>query len=184
MKILLQVLIAAGLVWISSEMLELVMGGRTQLTLWITAVFHLMMAVGIWGAYGSQAGGRGTMSLVAAAMASLGYFVLIYPPIAVSQDATLTIGGYIQGSIYFTIAANLAVFGTIAFGVSVWRTRSYPVWIAIALIVCPAVFTSVVLSDGPDLLANTVNVWQSLALIAIGRDGLRRLPRATALAPG
>ena len=70
MKIFLQVLIAAGMVWIFSEMLEIVMGGRTPLTLWITAVFHLLMAVGIWGAYGSQAGGRGTLSLVAVAMAS------------------------------------------------------------------------------------------------------------------
>ena len=37
MKILLQILIAAGVVWISSGLLEIVVGGRTPLTLWITA---------------------------------------------------------------------------------------------------------------------------------------------------
>lgn len=184
MKIFLQVLIAAGLVWISSEMLEVVMGGRTPLTLWITAVFHLLMAFGIWGAYGSQAGGRGTLSLVGAVMASLGYFILIYPPIAVSQSATLTISEYIGGSIYFRFAGMLAVFGTIAFGFSVWRTRSYPMWIGIVLMVCPAVFVSVLLAGGPDLVVITANVVQSIALIAMGRDGLRRLPHAIGFAAG
>lgn len=184
MKILLQVLIAAGLVWISSEMLELVMGGRTPLTLWATAVFHLLMAFGIWGAYGGQAGTRGTLSLVSAAMASLGYFILIYPPIAVSQDATLTIGEYIGGHIFFRVGAMLAVFGTIAFGLSVWQTRSYQRWIAIVLMVCPAIFTSVLLAGGPELLIITANVLQSTALIAVGRDGLRRLPHPIGFAAG
>ena len=92
--------------------------------------------------------------------------ILIYPPIAVSRDASLTIGEYIQGRLYFTIAANLAVFGTIAFGFSVWRTRSYPRWIAIALMICPAVLL------------------QSIALIVMGRDGLRRHPHGIGFATG
>lgn len=181
MKISLQVLIAAGAVWIVSELLELIMGGRTLAVLWITALFHLLMVGGIWGAYRGQAGPRSRVSLVAAAMASVGYLILIYPPLAVSQSATLTIGEYIRGSPFFTIGANLAVFGVIAFGIAVWRTRAYPTWIAIALIACPAVFTAVMLSEGPGLLAIAANIIQSIALIGMGREGLRRIPPVPAL---
>ena len=80
--ILAYLLIGGGVCWIISEVLELVFGGRTGLTLALTAAFHLSLAGGIWAAYLGQGSRRSRVSGVAAGLASIGYLLLVYPPIA------------------------------------------------------------------------------------------------------
>jgi hypothetical protein len=162
------VLIAAAVTWIISEAMELAAGGRTTSTLYLTAVFHLLMGIGIWGAYMAQAVPRHRASLVGAAMTSLGYLVLVYPPLAISTSPLMTISEFMATNAPFRIAGFLAVSGTVILGVAFLRAREYPVWTGIALVLCPIAFAGVISRGGPDVVVIAANIIQGLALAAIG----------------
>lgn len=173
MKTLLYVLIAAAACWMLSEVLELAWGGRTALTLWLTAAFHFLFAIGIWGAYAGQAPGKRTLSLIATGMASLGYLLLVYPPLAVASTPSMTITAFMEAHLVFKLAGFLAVLGTVLFGVAILLWKSYPAWTGAALVGCPMIFSAVMLAEGPEPAAILANLVESVALIAIAVDALR-----------
>lgn len=186
MKALAYLLIAAAGCWILSEILEIIAGGRTGLTLAMTAAFHLLMAAGIWGAYAGQLEPRSGLSRLAAGIVSVGFTIIVYPPIAVALDPSLTIKSVMTGYPLFTAAGMLATWGTVLFGAALLLRKSYPVWIGIVLMVSPPVFTAVVLTDGPALVGFAANVLEGIALITMGMMALRRLnaaPEPGALVP-
>ena len=173
MKNLLYAVIAAAVCWILSEVLEIALGGRTASTLWLTAAFHFLIAFGIWGAYVGQADRKSTLSLIAAGMMSLGYLLLVYPPLAVSQAPSITITEFMDVNLIFKLAGLLAVLGTILFGVSILRQKSYVAWTGVALVLCPVIFSAIMMSEGPELVAIVANLVESVALIVISVQALR-----------
>lgn len=176
MKVLNYALIAGGACWIISEILELASGSRTALTLMLTAAFHLLMVGGIWAAYAGQGDQKGALSQAAAGMASVGYLILVYPPVAVAQDPVLDYGEFMRSSKLFWAAGMLVTLGVALFGASVLRVRSYRVTIGLALLVCPPVFAAVFLLDGPPLIGVAANLLLAAAFMAMGARALRRKP--------
>lgn len=175
MKSLACLLIAAAGCWILSEILEIALGGRTGLTLGLTAAFHLFMVGGIWGAYAGQKGGPNALSRVAAAMVSLGFVMLVYPPIAVSQNPDVTIDLFMKAHPLFGMAGFLATLGCMLFGVAILRHRSYDRWIGFVLVVAPAVFAVTMQSGGLGVAASTANLLEGVALVAMGLRGFNTL---------
>ena len=176
MRVLPLLLIVAGAFWIASELLELLLGGRSTASLWLTAAFHQLMVFGIWGAYRGPGVPRGPLALVAAVLVSLGYLVLVYPPIAVALAPALTIEEFMEANPLFKAAGLAAVLGKVMFGISILRTRIDPAWTGITLTVGPLLFAAVMLSGGPSAIAITANIGVSVALIVIGLRALRRSP--------
>lgn len=174
-KALVYLLMTAAGCWILSEALEIAFGARTGLTLGLTAMFHLLMAVGIWGAYAGQRGRPGALSRAAAGLASLGFFLLTYPPIAVAQTPAVTIDEFMRTHALFGLAGFLATVGTMLFGVAVLRNNSYDPWIGIVLTVAPLIFAAMMLAGGPSSIAVTANIIESIALMALGVSALRTL---------
>jgi hypothetical protein len=174
-RALAHVLVAAGAVWLLSEILEVVAGGRTAATLWLTALFHLLLAIGIWGAYLAQPGARSPLSRLGVAAASVGYLVLILPPILVAQSASLDLPAFMSAHAWASLAALLAVLGTVAFGVAILRGRSYPGWIGALLVACPLALAIGMAAGAPDLVVIAANAVQSVALIQLGRLATARL---------
>lgn len=175
MKALVYALIVAAVVWMLSEALELGLGGRTSLTLGMTAAFHLLMAPGVWGAYLGQPGPRSALSGVAAGMASLGYAALVYPPIAAARDPSFGITEFLDANPPFAAAAGLATFGVTLFGVAVLRTGSYARWIGVVLLVCPIAFAAVMTLGGPAGAAVAVNVVLAATFLVVGVRALVRM---------
>ena len=167
MKYLIYTLIISAVCWILSEVMEITSGSRTSITLWLTSAFHFFIAFGIWGAYSGQDHKKSSLSLVAVVMVSVGYLILVYPPIAVSLTPTMTITEFMEVNVPFKFAALLAVLGTILFGVSILRHKSYAAWIGIALVVCPVIFSAVMILGGFEQIAAIANLVESGALIAI-----------------
>lgn len=161
-------LTAAAVCWLLSELLELMFGGRTALTLALTALFHLLMSVGIWRAYRAQAGTPSTLSRAATTAASVGFLVLVYPPMAVLFDRSIDITTLMRGVPALGLAGALATLGVMAFGAAILRYRSYAQWVGIVLLVCPATFTWVMLSGAPDGIGITANIIEAVALLAMG----------------
>jgi hypothetical protein len=173
---LIYALIAGGACWIVSELLEMAFGGRTALTLMLTAAFHLLMVGGIWAAYAGQGDRKGRLDQVAAAMASVGYLIVVYPPIAVTRDPSLDYIEFMQSSSLFWAAGMLVTLGVALFGAAVLRSRSYPATMGLALLACPLVFMAVILLDGPPLIGFAANVLLGSVFIAMGVRTLRRKP--------
>lgn len=168
MKALTYVLVAGGVCWIISEVLELVYGGRTGLTLALTAAFHLLMAGGIWAAYVGQGSLGSQLSLVATGLASAGYLVLVYPPIAIAGDLSVPYPEFIRARPVLMAAGLLATLGVTLFGAGVVRARAYPAWVGVACLVSPGVFASVTLAEGPLLIGFAANILLGSAFVAMG----------------
>ncbi len=175
MRPLALILIAAGVVWISSEFLEVVAGGRTAVTLGLSALFHLLLAIGLWGAYLAQPGARSPLSRIGVSAASVGYLFLILPPIAAARSASLDLPAFMREHSWATLAGMLAVLGTVAFGIAVLRGRTFPAWLGVVLVVCPLVLAIGLASGALDPVVITANVVQSVALIQMGRLAAARL---------
>lgn len=176
MKALTYALIAAGACWIISEVLEVAFGGRTALTLMLTAAFHLLMVGGIWAAYAGQGDRKGTLSQAAAGLASVGYLILVYPPIAVARDPSLDYIEFMQSSSLFWAAGMLVTLGVALFGAAVLRSRSYPATMGLTLLACPLLFVAVILLDGPPLIGFAANVLLGSVFVAMGARALRGKP--------
>jgi hypothetical protein len=168
-------LIAGGVCWIISELLELAVGGRTGLTLALTAAFHLLMAGGMWAAYLGQRGPRSPLSQVAAGLASVGYLLLVYPPIAVARNPSIPYLEFMRTRPVFMAAGLLVTAGVTLFGAAGLRSRAYPAWIGLACLVSPVAFAGVTLADGPALIGFAANTLLGGAFVTMGVLALRTL---------
>jgi len=173
LKLLPLLLIAAATFWIGSELVELLMGGRSAVSLWMTAAFHQLMVFGIWGAYRARGERRGPLALLATVLVSVGYLVLIYPPVVVALDPGQTIEGFMDANPMFTVAGLAAVFGKVLFGISILRTRIDPAWTGGVLILGPLLFAGVMLAGGAASIAIAANVCVSVALLTLGMRALQ-----------
>lgn len=173
LKLLPLLLIAAATFWIGSELVELLMGGRSAVSLWMTAAFHQLMVFGIWGAYRGRGERRGSLALLATVLVSVGYLVLIYPPVVVALDPGQTIEGFMDANPMFTAAGLAAVFGKVFFGISILRTRIDPAWTGGVLILGPLLFAGVMLAGGAASIAIAANVCVSVALLTLGMRALQ-----------
>lgn len=161
-------LIAGGVCWIVSEVLELVSGSRTALTLLLTAAFHLFMVAGIWAAHAGQAGRKGILSRVGAGLASVGYLVLVYPPIIAARDSSIAYEAYFRERPLLMAAGLLVTVGITVLGAALLRSRAYPMWVGLACLVCPLLFAGVALLDGPPLIALVANSLLGGAFVTMG----------------
>jgi hypothetical protein len=105
-------------------------------------------------------------------VASAGYLVLVYPPLAVSQMLATTIPEFMDANPAFRLAGLSALVGTILFGIAIFARRSYPAWTGLALVVCPAVFAATLALEWPDPIGITANLVESVALVVIATRGL------------
>ena len=174
MKYLLYLTIAGASCWILSEILEIAVGGYSPLILLLTAAFHLLIALGIWGVHAGQSLEKTTLSPIAATITSIGYLLMTYPPLVVSLSTTADIMTFMESHSAFKIAGMAAVLGTMLFGISVLRLKYYPTWTGIALIVCPPIMAAVLLRQGPMIVANVVIVVQSVAWVLMSRRAIRQ----------
>ncbi len=139
----------------------------------LTAAFHLLVAGGIWAAHGGQGSARSRLSGAGAGLASAGYLLLIYPPIAVAQDASLSYAEFLRACPLFMAAGLLVTAGVTLFGVAVLRSRGYPAWIGLACLTSPLVFAGVVLLEGPLLIGLAANALLGSAFVAMGVRSFR-----------
>lgn len=178
MRYLLYAALAAAGFWIISELLEIVTGGYSPLIYWLTAAFHFLIAIGIWGVHAGQSNDKNRLSLTAAAITSAGYFIMVYPPIAVSRSAGMTVAQFADANPVFAIAGLCAILGNMLFGIAVLRRKLYPVWTGVALVICPPILAVVLRNDGSMIVANVANIVQSGAWIAMSLHALRRAQRS------
>lgn len=173
MKILIHTLIAGAGFWILSDIMELVLKENAPATLWLTALFHLLIAVGIWGAYLGQSTSGSRLSAVATLLISLGYFTFVYPQIAILQNPVMTFAEFLNTNPVFLLIGFISMLGMMLFGLSILIENTYEKWTGIFFLVCPVVSGVLIVFEGLELFTIIPNVAISVAFIAIGVQALR-----------
>jgi hypothetical protein len=139
----------------------------------------LLLAGGIWGAYLGQGSRRSRVSGVATVIASIGYLLLVYPPIAVIRNPSIPYAEFVGTRPVLMAAGLMAALGVTLFGAAALRSRTYPAWIGLTCMVSPVVFLTVVLTDGPALVGFAANTLLGSSFVAIGALAPERRIRPT-----
>lgn len=115
------------------------------------------------------------LSRVAAGRASVGYLVLVYPPIVVAQDPSIPYSEFLRARPVLMAAGMLATIGVTLLGAAVLRARAYPAWVGWACLTSPLVFAGVMLVDGPALVGFAANTILGGAFVVMGTRAHRTL---------
>jgi hypothetical protein len=161
--------------WIVSDLLELLGGGFSVTSMWVTLVAFLLMAIGVWGLHKTQAPDKNMLSLAGASLMS-GSLLLFSVQAAqfIGSPETSAVGQGAQDPL-FVFGALAMTVGIILFGAAVIRIGHYPAWTGIAMIVLITLTLGVEALGLGLLYQNMVNVGISTTLIFMGVRSLRVL---------
>lgn len=149
--------------WIGSEVAELLANGYTPLVFVLTAIYHLLAAIGIWGLHAAQMRGADKLSATGAALISLSFLVLVYFPLGAMQ-AGLTPQEYAFANPLFQIVGIINIAGFILFGVAMYRAGVFPRWVGPVIAIGNILF-AILLATGGGKLLNFVSI--GLAIIIL-----------------
>jgi hypothetical protein len=132
MKYLVYAAILGLTLWIISEIIELLVGYNST-GYYLTAAFHILGGFGIWGLHLLQSKEKNIISLVGATLISISYFSIVYFPIQV-MNSGLSVSEFIEQNPVYKIPLFAYVIGHIIFGIAVLRTKYFPNWTGLILI--------------------------------------------------
>lgn len=156
-----------------SEAVEIVHGGFNALVYYLTASFHLFSGIGIWGLHHVQNRSKNTLSAIGTVMVSLSYLTIVYLPIQV-MNSGLSGSEFVEANPLFMIPAFVNVFGLILFGAAVIRTKFFPAWTGVIVMLGSIIFI-VAMTNGLQIVANINNITLSMTLIYMCLLGYRHL---------
>ncbi|MEM7701028.1 MAG: hypothetical protein AAF251_03745 [Pseudomonadota bacterium] len=149
--------------WIGSEVAELWANGYTPLVFVLTAIYHLLAGIGIWGLHAAQMRGADKLSAIGTVLISLSFLVLVYFPIGAMQ-AGLTPQDYAFANPLFQLVGTINIAGFILFGVAIYRAGVFSKWVGPVIAIGNILF-AVLLATGGGKLLNFVSI--GLAMIIL-----------------
>ncbi len=158
-------MIAGAICWIISEILEIVHGGYNPVILWLTVLFHLLAAVGIWGLHLGQAKGKNSLSFSGTALLSIGYLAFAAVPLIVIAGDFDGPAGVMEAYPAFRLFGAMSVIGILMFGAAVVKLRYFPAWAGIAFVMGSLVTFTILATHQSMLIANAANILVSVVLI-------------------
>lgn len=172
MKVLLWFAIAGFGTWAVSDILEAIAGERTPAVYYLTAAYHALAAIGVWGIHRVQSGTGLNLSTMATAMQSLGLAIVIVLPIQIMRSG-MEPGEYASQNPHFVAGGLLNVLGMIVLGLAIWRCAVFPRWTAVAIPVGAVLFLALGVTDA-GLIANIANVSLAATFVYLAALGLGR----------
>lgn len=173
MKYLIIAAILGYTCWIGSEVIEIAQGGYNATVYYLTAAFHLLAGIGIWGLHFLQSRKQNTLSAVGTVMISLTYLALTYLPIQVMHSGLSGLEFAAANPVY-KIPGMINVFGLIVFGIAVIRTKFFPAWTGVIIILGSITF-AVAMTQGLQIIANINNIILATTIIYMCMLGYQRL---------
>lgn len=174
MKYQLYAAIVGASLWILTELLEMrAPGGHTPLSLWVTTIWHPILALGFWGLHRGQSPARSPLSLIATSLVIVG--LLVFAPLSVMflYSKAVTLDTFVQQRPLFLAAGLLTVIGVALFGVASIRARHYPTWMGCGILA--ALLLVVIKTAGklPEPVQHAGFIMLSLIIISMARFELR-----------
>lgn len=168
---LLTTLISGFLLWVGSELLEIIEGGYTPAVYYMTSGYHLLAGFGIWALHMLQSQQGNRLSAISVALISVTYFTLSYFPIQVLNSG-LSVSEFLTEAPLYKLAGGLSLLGFILFGISVIRSKHFPVWTGIVLILGTLIY-AFAMSMQLSLIVNINNIVLSVTVLYMCFSGLK-----------
>lgn len=175
MKNLLYAALLGAALWILTEVLEMASAkGSTPLSLWLTTLWHPILALGFWGLHKRQFPAKNVLSLAGAILLILSLLAFAPVSILILYSEVNTFSEFLEQNPGFQVAGLASVAGYILFGIAVIRSRFYPGWMGYALI--GAMLLSVVQTFGglPDVVQHVAFIALSLVVVGMASFALQQ----------
>jgi hypothetical protein len=177
MKYLLYAGILGFSFWMISEVIEIV-NGYNPTVYYLTSGYHFLAGIGIWGLYKVQPNSKNSLGKIGAVITLIAYLGLTYFPIAV-MNSGLNFSEFLEANPLYKIPGGFWFSGMILFGISLIRTKHFPLWTAIVFIIGTIIFTATPMLGWPIILVNCTNIVLSLTVIYMSILGLNKLKTTT-----
>lgn len=166
--------------WIVSEVFEIVQGGYSPEVYYLTAAYHVLAGIGVWGIYKVQTPRKNLINLTATAIASIGYLFFAIFPLQVMRSG-LSMAEFVAANPIYKLAGLVWFAGMMLFSISVIRTGYFPRWAGVIMVFGTVVFTATPIFGWPMLIVNFTNIIFAGTVMRLGFLGLRA---GTRLTPG
>lgn len=173
MKNLLYAAILGASLWIISEFLE--MGsdkGSTPLSLWMTSIWHPILALGFWGLHKSQSPGKNTLSLIGVVLLIISFLVFAPVSIMILNSPVNSFSEFMEEHPFFQLFGLASVAGYILFGIAMIRTRYFPGWMGYCIIAAFLLGMAQAFAHLPELVQHVAFIGASLIIISMARFAL------------
>lgn len=172
MKPLLIIAILGFGCWMFSEVLEIVRRGYSPAVYYLTAAYHFLAGIGVWGIYRAQTREKSLFNLAVTAIVSVAYISMTLFPLQVMWSG-LSMGEFISANPVYKLAGLVWFIGMILFSISVIRSGFFPKWAGVVMVIGTLFFTATPIFGLPMLLVNVTNIIFAGTVIWIGAIGLR-----------
>lgn len=173
MKLLLYAAIIGFTFWMTSEIFEIVLGGRSPEGYYLTAAYHFFAALGIWGLHKRQTAEKNLFNTISAVIVSVTYLCITILPVQVLNSG-LSFPEFINANPIYKLAGFIWVIGMILFSIAIIRTGFFPKSAGFIMLVGTIIFTAGPLLSWPMLIVNVSNIIFSATVIYISIIGLRK----------
>ncbi len=176
MKNLLYAAIFGAGLWIITEIIEMgSSAGATSLSLWLTTLWHPILAIGFWGLHKVQSPGKNMLSTIGAILIIV--TLLAFAPVSmiIMSTSVSSFAEFMQQYPIYQVFGVLSLMGYIFFGISILRTRFYPSWMGFALML--SVLLAMVQTFGQlaEVLQHVAFMATSIVIINLALFGIRSI---------
>lgn len=161
--------------WGISEVLEIIQGGHTPFVYYLTATYHLLAAIGIWGLYRKQTAGKDTFNTISVVVPSIAYLALVFFPIQL-MNSGLAMRDFLDNHPFYKIVGFVWFIGMVLFSISIIRTNYFPKWSGIVILLGTIAFTAIPLIGWPSVVVNITNILFAATVIYISAKTLKTAP--------
>lgn len=147
--------------------------GSTPLSLWITTIWHPILALGFWGLHKSQSPNKNILSLIGVTLLTLSFIGFTPVSLMILNSPVNNFSDFLQQNPLFQIFGVFSLAGNILFSVAVIRTKYFPNWIGYALIITIMVNVIQTFGKYPELLQHIAFIGLSIVIIFMSVFGLK-----------
>ncbi len=179
MKILLYAALLGASLWILTEVLEMASAeGSTPLSLWLTTLWHPILAMGFWGLHRGQSSMKNsTLSMAGVILIILSLLAFAPVSVMILQDPGLnTFADFMEQNPFYQLVGLVSLIGYILFSVAVIRTRFYPGWTGYALLFTVLLSLVQTAAGLPELFQHMAFIGLSLVIAYLAAFALQHLP--------
>ncbi len=135
MKNLLYAAMTGAALWIITEIIEMGSSdGSTTFSLWLTTLWHPILALGFWGLHKVQSEQKNTLSQVAVLMIILSLLAFAPVSLMILNGPEVTFSEFMREHPVYQVFGLVSIIGYVLFSISILRTRFYPSWMGFGLL--------------------------------------------------
>ena len=174
MKFLLYLAILGAGLWILTEILEISSAtGSTPLSLWLTSIWHPVLALGFYGLHRGQSFPRNLPSMAGVILIIISLLGFAPVSILMMQKSVATFPAMLEMYPILKTFGLVSVIGYAIFCISMLRTKYYPKWMAYALFACVLLALLQALAGLPEFVQHIAFISQSAVIISMAGFVLR-----------